>query len=179
VAKSAAPPVHWDDFRKREKAFRAWLTEQGAEILQPTNPWEVLRFKSYGATSVLYRNAPGILHWTGECAVAWMCWTNKAPWFATDKTMRRSGKKKTAPVVRTLFTRDGPLCFYCQRAMTDETATIEHLVPRAHGGPNHTSNYVLAHATCNQDAGLLSAMEKIRLHEAALGPQSVQQRAAS
>jgi 5-methylcytosine-specific restriction endonuclease McrA len=44
--------------------------------------------------------------------------------------------------------------------------TIEHLVPVAHGGPNHLSNCFLAHKRCNAAAGTLSAAEKVRLRDA-------------
>lgn len=165
MTKGGGTPTHADDFRKKEKPFREWLCSQGAEILAPTNPWELLRFTSYGATSVLYRNAAGVLSWTGESGVAWKCWRTGAPWVAVDKTNRRSGSKKTSPVIRTLLDRDGDGCFYCQREMNTSDITIEHLVSRAHGGPNHISNYVLAHTACNKDAGHLSVMEKILLRE--------------
>lgn len=36
-------------------AFRAWLVKMGAELLAPTNPYEVVRFRSGAGLSVVYR----------------------------------------------------------------------------------------------------------------------------
>lgn len=62
-----------------------------------------------------------------------------------------------------LFHRDGDGCFYCGIPMTAETATVEHLVAVAHGGPEHASNLVLSCASCNHMAGALPAHAKMRL----------------
>lgn len=37
------------------EAFKAWLTSCGADILDPTNPYEVVRFRSGAGLSVVYR----------------------------------------------------------------------------------------------------------------------------
>lgn len=68
------------------------------------------------------------------------------------------------PMIRALRTRDGDLCFFCQRTVSQDNESAEHLVPVTHGGPNHISNLFLAHKGCNGQAGHLSAPEKIRIH---------------
>jgi hypothetical protein len=42
---------------------------------------------------------------------------------------------------------------------------IEHLLPVTAGGPSHLANYALAHRSCNEEAGTLSLVEKLRLRD--------------
>ena len=58
--------------------------------------------------------------------------------------------------------RDGDNCFFCRKPLAGDL-TVEHLVALAHGGPNHISNLVCAHAACNHEAGHLSVAEKVAL----------------
>lgn len=62
-----------------------------------------------------------------------------------------------------LIARDGDGCLYCGRPVDPCTCTVEHVVARAAGGPDHASNLALAHEECNAAAGHLSASEKLRL----------------
>lgn len=62
-----------------------------------------------------------------------------------------------------LVARDGDGCFYCSNRLDFAACTIEHLVARAAGGPDHASNLVLSCPGCNAHAGHLSAAEKMRL----------------
>lgn len=145
--------------------FEEFLTARGAQILQPTNEWEVLRFKSSKGVSIIYRNARDGLTFTGESMTAWNSFGNGGSWRAMRATKRAAGTKKTAPLMSAVLKRDGPDCFYCFKPTTESNRSIEHLVSTTHGGPNHLSNLVLAHRKCNSMAGHLSAMEKIRLRE--------------
>jgi hypothetical protein len=53
-------------------------------------------------------------------------------------------------LVKRLAKRDGGLkCFLCSCALTLETVTIEHWIPRAHGGTNEDHNLRLACQPCN------------------------------
>jgi hypothetical protein len=148
---------------KRRAAFEEFLIARGAQILQPTNEWEVLRFKTKKGLSIVYRNKRDGLTPTGEADRAWFAFERGQPWNGATPTER---KKRRAPDVAALIRRDGMSCFFCLATMTAEDCTVEHLVPRSHGGPNHLSNYVLAHRKCNEVAGSKSAMEKIRIREA-------------
>ncbi|PVX84320.1 HNH endonuclease [Paraburkholderia unamae] len=149
-------------FTKRRAAFEAFLVERGAQVLQPTNEWEVLRFKTARGVSVIYRNAKDGLTFTGEAADAWNGLAKGNNWRGVEAVKR---PPKVSAYVRALLKRDGDACFYCAQPMSEEDRTVEHLVARSHGGPNHLSNMVLAHRLCNANAGHLSAMEKIRLRE--------------
>lgn len=147
---------------KRRANFEAFLIERGAQIMQPTNEWEVLRFKSSKGVSIVYRNAQDGLTWTGDSADAWNAFSKNQPWRGTHAT---KAPKKVDAFVRALLVRDGEACFYCHKPTTDDNRTVEHLVARAHGGPNHLSNMVLAHRKCNGSAGHMSVMQKIGIRE--------------
>lgn len=45
--------------------------------------------------------------------------------------------------------RDKVPCFYCKRPQTFNTATVEHLIPRARGGTNDYSNVTISCGPCN------------------------------
>jgi len=149
--------------------FHVFLKAAGAEVLKTTNDYEVTRFRTGTATSVIYRTDKGSTTFTGESEKAWEAYRSSHPWKPALATItgRRDHKiKKASPVVRTIRERDGDACFFCWRDVTDDDASLEHLVPLSHGGPSHTSNLFLAHKVCNSKAGHLSAPEKVRLHVA-------------
>lgn len=146
---------------KRLAAFSAFLCERGASIISPTNEWEVLRFKGSNGVSIVYKNSVGGVKFTGDAAAAWKAFQSRDDSY---RAAPRAKRKNIRPEIRTLRERDGSLCFYCQRLVSDENATQEHLVAITHGGPDHISNKVLSHKSCNQAAGHMSAMEKIRIH---------------
>ncbi len=62
-----------------------------------------------------------------------------------------------------LSARDGWACFYCSQTLTASTATIEHIICTAHGGPTHADNLCLSCASCNAAVGSLPAVQKVRL----------------
>jgi hypothetical protein len=157
-------------FTSRREKFEAFLTERGAQILQPTNEWEVMRFKTSRGTSVVYCNAKGGITPTGESITAWAAFEKNGPWRASPAPKKRqTGREKTLPLFNALLKRDGAGCFYCGIETNEEDRSLEHLVPIAHGGPNHLSNLVLAHRKCNSIAGHKSVMEKILAREARRG----------
>lgn len=149
---------------KRKDNFRQWLTARGAEVLEPTSEWELMRFRAGDETSVIYRNKSEQVNFTGGSLEAWEAYRNNMKWRAAPKTTRKRRTRKTrTPIIISLFKRDGNLCFFCQKELGHDF-TREHLVSITHGGPDNTYNMVLAHSQCNNDVGHLSAAEKIRIH---------------
>jgi hypothetical protein len=145
---------------KKAAEFRSWLSGCGAQVLEPTNEWELIRFKAGNDTCVIYRNKAGRVTFSGVSEAAWKAFTNSTAWRAAPATKRR----KVSPHITALRKRDGNLCFFCQRYVDEEHESVEHLVSVTHGGPNHISNLFLAHKGCNAKAGHLSAPEKITIH---------------
>ena len=149
---------------KQLPRLRDYLLCAGSEMLEPSNPYEVIRFRAHGKTYLLYRKDSDVLTWNDDIRAVWQRFLRNEPWAATAKTERN--RRHRDITVKALLVRDGSDCFFCLDSMEPGEETIEHLVPRAHGGPNHVSNYVLAHQPCNADAGHTSAMEKIKIREA-------------
>lgn len=146
------------------KRFTDWLTARGAQVLNPTNPYEMVRFTTERGLGIVYTNSRGRVTHVGEAAKAYNAFKANAAWDAGIAAPRR--KTQTDRLVAQLRERDGSGCFFCRLPVTDD-ASIEHLVPRGHGGPSHLSNYALAHRMCNARAGHLPLMEKIRMREKA------------
>lgn len=153
--------------------FETWLTECGAEVLDTGSEWEVLRVRTSTGTHVVYSNRAGKQRWpAGLLAIVSDYNAGRTP--ALAATRKGKARSKTRERYAPLVKRDGSGCFYCGEvvetpgtydAASDYEATTEHLVSRAHGGPNHISNCYLAHRGCNAIAGSLSAPEKIALRE--------------
>lgn len=62
---------------------------------------------------------------------------------------RRRQKKIREYVVN----RDGSLCCYCDKVLTDETVTLEHIVPDSKRGTFNTTNLTIACSECNNRRG--------------------------
>lgn len=145
---------------KELERFREWLRERGAEVLEPTNDFEVVRFRTVRGVSVIYRNKRNeITAKTGDAADASSAFRLNKSWHAGNRVSR----KRVTPVMRAVVARDGPECFFC--GQVPEVPTMEHLVPLTSGGPNHISNFAIACEGCNVEAGNLSVVEKVRLRE--------------
>jgi 5-methylcytosine-specific restriction endonuclease McrA len=145
------------DFAK----FRAALVAAGGEMLAPTNPYEILRFRSSYGVGVIYRNKRGRETWNVEAEQAR---EHIAARKGSLAPVAVKGRRKDAGTVNALLIRDGAECFFCRQPLGDDV-TVEHLVAVAHGGPNHVSNLFLAHGPCNRRAGHLSAPEKIAMRD--------------
>lgn len=152
---------------KADTAFLARVKEAGGEVLAPTNPYEVMRFKTRLGVGVVYVNQRGIQNWNQEEQAVREHFDGNKGGSLAPVSVR--GRRKGAGTVPALLVRDGNACFFC-RADLDGDITVEHLVSVAHGGPNHISNLFLAHADCNRKAGHLSAPEKIAIREATHTP---------
>lgn len=148
----------------RLEKLKVWLSERGAEVLVPTNEFEVLRFRTQKGVSVIYTKKNGAITFVGEAEVAWNAFMTAASWRANPATKRKPNSTELSAI----RARDGDLCFYCQEHVDDSDASEEHLVSLTHGGPNHITNKFLAHRICNQRVGNLSAPEKIKVHVTAV-----------
>lgn len=145
--------------------FKRWLTENGAIIDAATNPYELLRVRTCEGVFVAYTNAKGRETWPdGLIAIKASFEAGQAMPLSPDLKSR----VRLRHLIETLASRDGLECWFCERGFlsTDSReATIEHLCPKAHGGPDHLSNLVLACGPCNRAAGNQSVADKVRMRE--------------
>ncbi|WP_411887397.1 HNH endonuclease [Hydrocarboniphaga effusa] len=143
--------------------FRSWLAERGAELMAPTNPYEVLRFKAGSETHVIYRRDSGQWNASEDAQKVVTAFRTGGAWRAPLKRVRSNGKVRARYLA--LVERDTSACFYCGKHVDEAEASPEHLFSVSLGGTNHIANIVLTHKRCNQDAGNLSVAEKVRLRD--------------
>lgn len=146
-------------------AFKAWLTERGAIVDPPTNPYEILSARTADGVLVAYRDSRGKETWPTELTEYRDAWkAGQQPSLSPDLRSRVKLRHR----VQELAERDGLWCWFCETgflSVDSREITIEHLVPLAHGGPNHVSNLVLACGPCNRRAGNLPVSAKVRLRD--------------
>jgi len=147
---------------KRAEQFKQWLSRMGAEVLMPTNPYELARFIAHGGTHVVYVNGKGKISAAGFALEALAAFDGgKVLSMGFAKAARTANSKRKA----VLMQRDGRGCFYCGIDIADEDMTVEHLIALDKGGQNRLENMALAHAKCNNKAGNLSLTMKIKLRD--------------
>jgi 5-methylcytosine-specific restriction endonuclease McrA len=77
-------------------------------------------------------------------------------------SLRSRNSKQRKSLLRTLRERDGDLCHICYRPMSfkvpnqPESATFDHIIPKAVGGRDRMDNLKLAHNKCNKARGFLT-----------------------
>lgn len=138
--------------------FNQWLRSMGAEVLLPTNPYELSRFIANGGTHVIYVNKKGAINALGfslECIKAFKA--GKTIDMGYTKTARTPNAKRKAVLLK----RDGRDCFYCGLPMNDNEITVEHLIALDNGGNNRLENLMLAHEKCNNEVGNLPLTIKL------------------
>jgi len=137
----------------------------GAERQKPTNMWEVIRLRVNGGVAIVYRNAKGQHTWNDLASQIRSVMEAGHPF---PDSLRIKAKTAHNPKGRieheTLIERDGYGCFFCGEEV-EGAMTIEHLVARNCGGPNHLSNKFRACRPHNLMAGHLSAPEKIAIRD--------------
>ena len=94
--------------------------------------------------------------------------TPRADTFAGRSAMLEDDRK--AEDKRQLFNDQQRRCVYCGRVYRYNELEIEHIIPRALGGPDHIRNSQLACRTCNLAKGTMTDIE-FRQRNARLLPQ--------
>ncbi len=178
----AGVPLTLNKFKKEE--FEAWLLDCKAHVLAPTNPYEVLRYKTRGvanakATHVVYRKENGNITYTGDSRSHYWAFKSgksqdlyvgasakqaKAKQARTPKKHRAgvgNGNQRSKEVVK-MLERDGELCFACHKPLGDDI-TREHLLPKSLKAGESLHNKVLMHQECNQRLADLPLGHKIDL----------------
>ena len=138
--------------------FKTWLGKRGVVILDPTNEWELVRFKTDNGTSVIYTNKRGHLTFTGESEAAHTAWKAGRSWKPVDRKRKALRAKKAK-----IAARDGKKCFVHNAKMTFDELTIEHLLSFSHGGTDNINNLALVCDPCNKDLANMPLTKKIEL----------------
>ena len=68
----------------------------------------------------------------------------------------------TRPIERLLFAQGGN-CFFCEKHLPRDKASVEHLVAQTHGGKDNDENCVAACKTLNALFGRMSLKEKLKI----------------
>lgn len=142
--------------------FEKWISLCGGEVLNPLTMWEVMRVKALGQTHVVYCNKKGNETWPDSLA-SWFKKFNNGKHI--DLAYKIKSRGNTRAYRKAIFNRDGPRCFFCDKIMPDDDITVEHLISVNSGGKNHINNMALAHSACNNKAGHMSLVEKVKLRD--------------
>jgi hypothetical protein len=136
--------------------FKSWLVKRGAIVLDATNQWEVVRFKTVNGVSVIYTRANGHLTFTGESEEAYKAYKANRVWKAVDRKRQNLRARKAR-----LATRDGKKCFCCNAKLGYDELTIEHILSFSHGGTDNDNNLCLVCLPCNKLLGNKPITKKI------------------
>ena len=126
------------------------------QLLDPTNKYEVVRFRTCNGVSVVYQKQNGQLTFTGEAKEAYDKFKKKNVW-----TVVSTGLKEKKRLKKEIIERDGINCFYCGRKTPEDNRTIEHILSIEHGGNNNINNLALSCQGCNLAVGSMAVVEKI------------------
>lgn len=141
----------------RKKQFITWLNKMGAEVLDPTNPFELIRFRTQNGVSVIYTGKKGVT-FTGESEEAYGLFNRGKKWKVVDRKRKNLRAKKAR-----LAARDGKACFIHGEKMNFDDLTIEHILSFSHGGTDNENNLCLACEPCQKALGNLPITKKIRI----------------
>lgn len=137
--------------------FKEWLHNQGAAVLDPTNDYELVRFRNANGIGVVYTGKRGIT-FTGEAAEGWQRFKKGQPWkLITRKRQHLTLRKEE------LAKRDGLKCFAHGNSMHINALTIEHLLSFSQGGNDNNNNLVLVCDPANKLLANKPLSEKIEL----------------
>lgn len=111
----------------------------------------------------------------GECGITFVGRHPAARWCSTLCANRHHGRSRSrrrgkiqaeAYTDRSVFDRDGWICYLCGVAVSTVdkwphrmAPTIDHIVPISRGGPDTFENVACAHWGCNQDKGATQTTE--------------------
>lgn len=141
--------------------FISWISARGANIIPSTNEWEVLRFQTEQGVAIIHKNRNRKLSFNAQAENAFLAYFSNQPWRAFPAGGRPN--KFLSNLKTQLASRDGWTCCYCQTALDETTATLEHFLSLTHGGTNHVANLGLSCQPCNQAAGNLPVRQKLTL----------------
>jgi 5-methylcytosine-specific restriction endonuclease McrA len=126
LCRELAEVIHLEEGRFFNYDFQAWreISELRADSKQPDDDW--IRSVNFEI------QVPRVIRL--------LCY---------DRLPRRSLRLNR----HTVFARDGHRCQYCGRRLPTHQLSLDHVVPRSHGGPTSWENVVCACLPCNVKKG--------------------------
>lgn len=148
--------------KKKNPIFKdldLYLEAIGVDMLEPTNCWELARFRANGTVCVIYQTQAKGRSFNNPLAekIWWSFYQGKM--INIQEEEREPLKQK---FYKKLLERDGNKCFYTGAEMTRENTSIEHLIPLSKGGKNNLDNLVLCLKEENLKMANLPLVEKIK-----------------
>jgi len=142
--------------------FARWLVDCGAELHPPLTPNECLRYwlRAHGSSFVVLTKN-GTFGFGGYANRHFKAFRAGASVVYVANS--RDYETRTKQYLR-LLDRDGEGCFYCGLPLGADN-TIEHILSRSHGGPNHDENCALAHKDCNRAVDNLPVVAKMKMRD--------------
>lgn len=145
------------------EAFAEWIVAQGGQRLEPTNEWEVLRYrKADNCIGIVWKNKKGAFTYSKQFGNDYPRFLKEAGLAKTERVDRLRSDRNRALKVQ-LAERDGDTCVYCGQFMTEPT--LEHFHALSRHGTNHPDNAALSCVGCNLVVGNLPVIEKIKLRD--------------
>lgn len=164
----------------------AYLQEQSEAGNRALGPFEEFRLRSTIeeirrlAESLV--DAPGLISRQRNYIFDLVAWSSRFT-IKTEQPMTPEqpvevcGKHVVKKITKAVQRRDDPRCRYCR----SRGSTIDHVIPKIQGGPDHPDNYLLSCTRCNSSKGgrdpwqwaadILAAAEPFREYAATLSQQ--------
>lgn len=77
--------------------------------------------------------------------------------------MNKNNKKIPSSLRLQVYMRDGFTCTYCNKIIINHhDVSIDHVLPKAHGGKDHLNNLTVSCIKCNEDKGKMLLTQYIR-----------------
>jgi 5-methylcytosine-specific restriction endonuclease McrA len=78
--------------------------------------------------------------------------TTRGPWLPPEEWQRVKLEQRQE-LKRVAYRREGGCCFYCDKPLRYESATMDHIKPKSQGGKLEIGNIVIACFKCNNRRG--------------------------
>ena len=75
------------------------------------------------------------------------------------KVKHRFSSEHDGPQNELVFLRDGYVCQYCFKHFSHKHLTVDHIIPKSHGGKRKWNNLVTACAKCNGERGTNTSIQ--------------------
>lgn len=103
-----------------------------------------------------------VMTWYEDWVVHSMNWETRVPAIVM-LTEYQKPKHVARLSKRNVFLRDGHKCQYCDIKITEDTASLDHVIPQSKGGRGSWDNLVTACKLCNSKKGDKNQMQPHRM----------------